>query len=469
MYTLKGFIRYNDLINNTPGIVSPLGELSPVGLSYTKEKGYYTTPGIIDIELVSMTSNLTDVGITNKYPVPANIRDFTLAIAQWIRNNATNSVILDEVNGQYPDYLNALNTEFTQPTWAGRNITTLQIGEMVTLTLPGNVDIKIPSWVGFNCEYNEPSDPTDYSATVKLWFSDTAFRNEFDDYEIIVVPPLDDDQLDTFITGNYTTINGLMNAYTRPIQQTKITEAIDIYPPTLVKTFMFDWYDNSVNPPATVPTPWSVVIYGIAGNNMDYILEAIRDHILDNSAHDVDDWVEVFPDIFRMTEYIITPMWNRYSIPNMTLQAGLYSPMVNFNQDIDDILPTFTPYPEAHVRLHAMSGTFTYKSLSFYSVGSNLNRHNEFDFIDEFPDYAAIPTDSNDFGKMTPKTQNWVIFINSLLLIAEEMSSFSPIPLTATRVVRNGILYIASTFENVQYLVVSKKYFEDEVPPPEDL
>ena len=75
---------------------------------------------------------------------------------------------------------------------------------------------------------------------------------------------------------------------------------------------------------------------------MDYILDAIKDHILDNSTHDVDDWVEVFPDIFGMTEYIITPMWNRYSIPNMTLQTGLYSPMVNFNQDIDDILPTFT-------------------------------------------------------------------------------------------------------------------------------
>ena len=61
-----------------------------------------------------------------------------------------------------------------------------------------------------------------------------------------------------------------------------------------------------------------------------------------------------------------------------------------------------------------MSGTFTYKSfVSFYSVGSNLNRHNEFDFIDEFPDYAAIPTDSNDFGKMTPKTQNWL----SLLIV----------------------------------------------------
>ena len=84
------------------------------------------------------------------------------------------------------------------------------------------------------------------------------FRNEFDDCEIIVVPPLDDDQLDKFITENYTAINGFNECLYSSYSTNKITETIDIYPPTLVKHLCLIGFDNSVNPPATIPTPWSV-------------------------------------------------------------------------------------------------------------------------------------------------------------------------------------------------------------------
>lgn len=463
MYNLKGFIRYSDLISNVNGVVSTFGEMSPLALSYAKEKGYYTQPGVNGIELVSMSGLLTVGLVTSKAPSPAEVSELSILVAQWVHDNAENSSLFVEVDGQYPAYMAALTAHFTGVGFTHFDFANLTMGPILTMEIESAADKRMPAWLAWSMTYNESS--TEYPGVCKIWFSDVAFRNEFPEYEIVVVPPIEN--LDDFFLA-LAPVTALIDAYTRPLMMEKIAEAIGIHPPTLVKTYMYDWYDN-LDPPNILPTPWTVVIYGMAGDNYDLIVEAIRQYILDNSTHTQSEWEEVFPDIFKTTEFIITPMWNRYSIPNMTLQAGVYSPMVNFNQDIDEVLLTMAPMPEPHVRLHIMSGLFMYKSLSFYVCGSQNNRDNLFDFTDVFPDYVAVSTDSLDFGKMSAKTQAWVIFILDLVKKAEEMTSSSSIPFNATRIVRGGIMYIAAFYDNIQYLITAKQYFEDEVPPPEDL
>ena len=463
MYNLKGFINISDLINNETGVVSVLGEMSPIAMSYAKEKGYYSNIDAQGIELISMSGLLDESSVISKAPVPGEVAQLATLVGQWVRDNANNSGLMGEVNGTYPDYLNALNAYFTGPSFTDFEFLNLAMGDMVTLSVPSLTDKKMPEWISYSLVYDD--GPTEKPATTKLWFSDLAFRAQFDEYEIEVVPPIDN--LDDFFLP-YTQVKDLIDAFTPPVMMQKIAEAIDIYPPTLVKTNMYTWEDNEL-PPNTIETPWTVVIYGMAGNNVDLIIAAIREYILNNSTHPYEDWLDIFPDIFRTTEFVITPMWNRYAIPNMTLTAGVYSPMVNFNQDIDDYLLTVLNYDEAHVRLHTMSGVLTYKSLSFYVVGSPDNRNNQFDFDDVFPDYIAVDTNSLDFGKMSAKTQGWVLFINEMIQIAESMTESSSIPFTCTRVTRNGVLYLASSYDDIQYLITSKKYFEEEVPPPEEI
>lgn len=463
MYNLKGFIRISDLINNDTGVISLLGEMSPIAMSYAKEKGYYTNINATGIELVSMSGLLDESSVVSKAPVPAEVHELTTLVGKWVYDNSTNSGIMGEVDGAYPDYMNALNSYFTGPSFVDFEFDNLTMGDMVTLTVPSFTDKKMPEWLAFDLIYDD--GPTEKPATVKIWFSDTAFRNQFDEYEIQVVPPIED--LDDFFLP-YSQVKDLIDAFTPPVMMQKIAEVIDIHPPTLVKTNMYEW-QNDQDPPDIIDTPWTVVIYGLAGNNSDLIIDAIRDYILDNSTHTYEEWLEIFPDIFKTTEFIITPMWNRYAIPNMTLSAGVHSPMVNFNQDIDEVLLTMSNYDEAFVRLHIMSGLFTYKNLSFYVVGSPDNRDNQFDFDDVFEDYIAVDTNSLDFGKMSAITQGWVIFINEMLQIAESMTESSNIPFTCTRVTRNGVLYLASSYDDIQYLITSKKYFEEEVPPPEEI
>lgn len=463
MYALKGFIKYSNLINNDTAVVSLLGEMSPISMSYAKEKGYYTDILAPGVELVSMSGLLTESSVTSKAPVPGDVAEFTIAVGKWIFDNCTNSSILGLTSGQYLDYINAINTYFTASGYANYDFANLLIGDMVTLSVPSQTDKKMPEWMSFSITYDDAG--TDKTSTVKIWFSDTAFRNQFDEYEIVVVPPIT--TLDDFFLP-YTQVKNLIDAFTPPVMMQKIATAVDIYPPTLVKTNMYTWHDDQL-PPNTINTPWTVVIYGIFGNNNDLIVQAIIDYILDNTSHTYEEWVEIFPDIFKTTEFTITPMWNRYAIPNMTLTAGVYSPMLNQGQDIANVLPTVAAYGAPFVNLHLMSGLFTYKSLAFYVVGSPNNKDNLFDFDDVFEDYIAVDTNSLDFGKMSAKTQNWVTFILELLLIAETVTPSSNIPFTCTKIIRNGILYIASSYDNIQYLITSKKYFEDEVPPPSEI
>lgn len=459
MYNLKGFIRINDLVSNVTGEVSLLGEMSPIALSYAKEKGYYNLFDVNGIELVSMSGKLDSVIA----PVPDEVSALSIKVGKWALDNSTNSGLMGEVSGAYPDYMAALTAYFTGVTFVDEEFAALTMGPMVTIEVPLATDIMIPEWIAFTMVYDD--GPSEYPATVKVWFSDLAFRNQFDEYQIEVVPPIDD--LDDFFL-TYSAVLALVDAYTRPVQAEKIATTIGFHPPTLTKVMMYNWNDLE-DPPNLIPTPWAVVIYGLAGNNNDLIVAAIRQYILDNSTHLLGEWLLRFPDIFKTTEFTVTPMWNRYSIDNMTLQAGVHSPMVNFNQDIDEVLATMPTYAEPHVRLHTMSGIFMYKSLSFYTVGSADNRDDQFDFTDVFDDYIAVSTDSLDFGKMSPITQGWVLFITELLQIAETMTEFSDIPFTCTRIIRSGVMYIAASYDDIQYLITSKEYFTDNVLPPEDL
>lgn len=471
MYNLKGFIRYNDLISNDNGVVSGLGEMSPLALTYTKEKGYYVQPTINGIELVSMSGKLTEGMVTSRMPAPDEVAELAILVGKWVMDVSEQSGLFTEINDQYPLYMDALNLEFTTGSNIHFDFTNAQMGEMLTMEIAEGVDKRMPSWLSWSMTYNDGVD--DFAAVVKVWFADVAFRNEFDEYEIVVVPPIDD--VDDFF-GNKAAVQALIDQFTIPVMMEKIAEAIDIYPATLVKTFMFNWYDD-LDPPNSISTPWTVVIYGMAGNNYDFIIAAIANYILTNSSepeHDQPAWENVFPDIFKVTEFTITPMWNRMAIPNNDPYLGVYQPMVNFSQDMVEIAPTFATYPEEHVALHLMSGVLMYNSIAFYVVGSHNNRNDQegnpiFDFDDIFPDYFAVSTGSNDFGRMSLFTQNWVIFILELLVAAKTMTESSTIPFNTTRIIRNNVMYLAGFYEGIQYLITSKQYFDEEVPPPEEI
>ena len=56
MITLKGFVTISQFISNVPGIVSPIGELSTWSMTYTKERGEYSSSSITGYKLHTFKS-----------------------------------------------------------------------------------------------------------------------------------------------------------------------------------------------------------------------------------------------------------------------------------------------------------------------------------------------------------------------------------------------------------------------------
>ena len=183
--------------------------------------------------------------------------------------------------------------------------------------------------------------------------------------------------------------------------------------------------------------------------------------VLENSAYPEDEWEKFIPDLFKVTEFLITPLWDEYSIPNETLTAGLNSPIIDYNIILEKARATATQYPDVHVDQYTQVSVANYKSLGFIVVGGTENRDGIYTFKAQFPDYIVIPTSSNEFGRMSPITQEWVMKFSEMLKIAETMDTFSDVPLGYTRVIRDNVMYVAMMHDQVQYLVVSQKSYNE--------
>jgi hypothetical protein len=62
---------------------------------------------------------------------------------------------------------------------------------------------------------------------------------------------------------------------------------------------------------------------------------------------------------------------------------------------------------------------------------------------------------------MSLNTQNWARLLNSMIIVAEKMGKYTSIPITMSKVTRDGILYLVSRYDNINYLVAAKSNFPD--------
>lgn len=438
-YVLKGFISMADMADNAVGEISALGELSPKSGSYSREKGQYT---IEEFENVSLISFKSVSKVDGMIPVPYDVNYGALNLAQWIYNQSIDGTIALDTSTL---------TQNIYSQFADSGFSNIRVGEIVA-----EGEYKMPAWIAYSMLFNDGTE----KATVKIWLADDAFRRQYDEYELLVVPATT--PIDNFF-ADYNTVKGLVEDFDMPALTLAIEETAGAYPYTLVRTIMFDWV-HETDENLTIPVPWTVIIYGAAGNNIDVIKTKLREWILDNSERTREDWIALFPDIFRSTEHIVAPTWDTYSIPNKTLQAGLYSPVVDPAFALSLMKACAPGYEEVHINANTQTSVFMYKSLGFAVVGGPENRDEVYKFYERFTDYIAVPTDSADFNRMSPETQQWIMLITNMLKVAEEMTEYSDIPVGMTRMKRGNVLYVVASYLDVQYLVVAKQYVESLAP-----
>lgn len=437
MYSLRAFIQIPALVSNQPGIVSPIGELSAKSKTFSREVGIYRVDDYPNTMLHSFSSVQDDQLVPVDYMVSSAI----LQVADFLYLRSIDGTLSDDRSHCQQLLLTTFGTTI-QFGLVGRMVTNgnYWIPETLTITLIGQGE-------------NE----------IRLWFSDAAFRGQYDRYEIVVVPPvpnLND------LHGQRAVVLAMLSALTIPDHVAKVQELTTQFAQTHLVSTNYDWTDKN-DSAIKQPTPWTVIVYGAAGNNDDLIREALVEYILANSTWPRSEWEKIYPDLFLPLEFYITPLWDRYSLTNMLTIAGVHSPTVPWREGMRYALGTFYNESFQHCSEWTAISQSTYKSLSFVSIGNSKNRNGVFGFEVLWPKYAALSSMHGDFGRMPTETQQFSLLLTELLIIAETMTATSEIPQGYSRVKRGGYSYLAKSFEKVQYLVWLKFNDFPEVEVPE--
>lgn len=431
MKIIKGFALNRAFIDNARDVVAGIGELDGVGFTYAKEPRVYSDSGYPTVSVVHFPSALSDVGVEDALPSTDSSQLLRVAQAVYNRTMSTTGVIAPG--------------EFTQAVLGelGDDVQNVTVGGSVVY---GNRScVEWVSWEDARAPYAENQ--------MRLWFSCDAFKGQFDEYDIEIVLPFDDP--DRFF-GDPVDVRTLLTSMTYNEEIERIQAARGNYQETVLWGKTFDYVPPSVSGMANVPAKFSALIYGAAGNNIDIIKEAIANKLLDGSEYTRDQWKAILPEIFMRTEFLVFPAWDRISIENLFEAQGVYSPVGVPTEDLQTVLDAGTDYPEDHVKTNLQACAFPFQSILLRIIGNEENRESKVKMTDWFPDYFFTSITSYDFSRMSVITQEWVKFINAMLLLAQDGSPQSSIPLGYTRAVRGNYTFLSKSYRDVNYLVAFK-------------
>ena len=444
MRVIKGFMVMQPLSDNTPQAVAPLGELSTYAKTFTRDLTHYASTNQSSIDWMVFLSEVDGVTET----VPVGYQDTILPIAQWLYDRGVAEAFTRDEAALVSDLLNQFSSDVTQ----------VEAGAMIEGDSDG---LYLPEWVSFTLRNTQENNQ------IKFWLSDDAFRRQYDEFEILVVPPLEpvDDLLRQTVQ-----VKADLDAISPTDQMERIQATRGDDPPTRIRVETFEW--SHPNDEQTVLfTDWTVILYGPAGDTIDSIRKALIDHVLSNSQTVRQQWERFIPELFLRREFTLIPLWDNFSIPNATLAKGLHSPTVRHQGTLDKARTLTPEYPDEHVSEVLCTSVASYRSMSFLAIGGpdNSDLDTEDVFNEQFKDYIVLPTTSSEFARMSKSTQDFIVKLTDMLQVAESMDAFSDIPLTMSRVERKGLLFLVITHNDIQYLVLSRRsYFFGlnlELPP----
>jgi hypothetical protein len=426
----KAFAHIGALTDNAPGVVAPVGELSKLSLTFVKQNTLHVSIDYPEEVLVGFGYKVNDV-IT---PVPDAVANSALKAVNWT-------------------YLQARLNAFTEVKDVFQQAFITAFGDTFDFIDSG----RMVQFKTFWCPEYITIAPKGQSATDswRIWFADDAFFNQFDEFEILPIVPLI--PLDQFF-NDYDAVKLLVDAINQSEVFERIATVRGAYPETYQRLDVFTWQDVN-NKALKIDTNWISLVYGAAGNNLDAIKEAIRDYILLNSSHTRDEWAAIFPDLFTSTEFIMTPLWQNVAVPGGDRQISTFSGIAQHVPALALCYKTCkgVKYTNEHIAAVISSVPSQFRSLMLAVVGGPENRDAVNVLNQVFPDYMNVPTTHVDFGMMNEKTR---VFINTvldpMLMYAEELTLNSGVPAGFNRVVRDGIVYLAKSYNKFLYLVVTK-------------
>lgn len=428
MISIKAFATSNTLTDNRVGITSTVGELSSYSRTFSRDVGDFTDNRWEDIHVMLFSSK------NNGVPTPLSTVYSThmLEVSKWIYDYASTASASITKNDFLVNLQNAFNATVNNPTCSD---------------LINDSNFRIPEWVSWTLAGQSTTN------TIKVWFADHAFRRDYDEYEIVVIPPVE-----------------LVDTLFRPVQEVQaalalrnptrmmelVNEARNGQPDTMLHAETLT-YRTPGSTSLNIDTAWYCVIYGPAGNTPDVVRNAIKQYILANTFDVEDSWKTIIPDLFRATQMYVLPMWTKLAIPSRSTLVGIYSPIVSPQTAMSRAYSALPDLITAHVDDNLEVTHHKFRSLTLVVVGNADNKDAKYKLSDYVPDYIAESSNHQDFNRMSEFTKAWTIMMEELLMLAERYTASLSLPANVRRVTRQGITYLTRRIDAVDWMVAVKE------------
>lgn len=436
MNKIKGFCEFNDLIKNTFKETCSIGELSPIARTFTRHLQTFTAAAGQSDFAMHVHSYRDDQNSIITTEINPAVLAIILPIMDWIFINSRNGVITTD-----PVIFNQLiNEEFGTPDLL-INATTMFTDTINSLTLI------VPTFVTIEDMVNQ--------VTTKIWFVNGRFEEEYDDYELVVVPPVEPiDQL----TLSISEVAPLIDAVTIAVYNQNIRVKSEGLPYTAIATTDLTWHQLSDNT-KTLETTWTTIVYGPKGENIEIIRDNLTNYILANSAHPEEDWMIIYPDLFIKDEFTLVPLYDKVAIGAYLSLEEIFQPHVLLTGLLTAYKKFYPEYPDAHYSANACFTPTLWQSIAYLSCGGQRNNLVGPTLVTVFPDYILAQAGSADFDRMSERTRNFVTLIERMLVEANRWVYGTVLPTDMGTITRGGLTYITSTIDSITYLVLSRTSF----------
>lgn len=441
MLNLQGFIEIGPFILNPDGQVAPVGELSEESTSYARNKQYFSKLNQ-QVRLVAFKSERLD----SRVVVPATFTDHILELTQWIYTSA----IQGKFKNDEIEFQRLLTGQYQN-----------KITGVVTGAMIANDGNWFPRWIKWKYEVTagQVENPADVDNEILVWFANADFELNYQGCELYVVSPVE--PVDLFM-GVKSSVEAVLSKWNLPEHHEKARALAEAYPYTAIVSHNYTWHDRE-DFASTLPTTWSVLVYGRAGFNPAKIKKAYRDWILSHSDYKNIDWAKVFPEIFTSTRFTFVPGWKIRGLPNLEDVAALYHPALPFDF-ITKAIQAFGKWSAEPGQTHVPATDVCefptlYKSLAHVCIAGEENDEKFKTIHQALPRYTLIPINNTDISRVDKETSDWIKLFFLAMIAAEDYHPYQ----SSTDVVKvedelhKGVFFWTFEYKNIEYRIVDRK------------
>lgn len=422
-YSVKGFIEIPSLISNVSGSVASLGELSNHSRTYSFDQMHFDDPAKDAANVIVFSSLVAGVSTTPPQGAIDVIHDL---MEKSMNEFVTSKEWIDQAQEAFPD------------------ITNMEVGSETLYK-----GKQLPNWV--SCTVAVGADNINF----KLWLNDLIFRAEYDLYEIKYGVRVNNvSELYT----DYATAKAALDAVSLAqfFEQSEVIRANK--PFTKQEIVELTWQDPADNT-KTLSVPFQAMVYGAAGGTYDSIIDGIREYLVANSNHTLEEWIAYFPELLNVDIFTFIPQWDAVAIGTSQSGDNVYTPTFEYDKGMDNVRKVFPNETLTDMKKVSDITFMSYKSIGLVVVGKDTNDAGKVRWRQAYPDYCVLNANENDARRLSALTISAINKLSQLIRLCESDDGSATLPAGITRSASGGFVFIELTENGIVFRMVTKNSY----------